>query len=50
MCYKSKGNYDEALKYYKQSLSIELKALDVNHPDVATSNNNIGMCYKSKGN
>ena len=38
------------MKHCNQSLSSRLKELGENLPDVATSYNNIGMCYDSKGN
>ena len=38
-----------ALEYYIKSLSIELNTFGQNHPDVATSFNNIAFVYKAKG-
>jgi tetratricopeptide (TPR) repeat protein len=43
------GDYDTALKYYQKSLVIYEKVRGTNHPDTATSYNNIGEVYKSKG-
>ncbi|CAF5058489.1 unnamed protein product, partial [Rotaria sp. Silwood1] len=36
------GNYSKALEFYDKSLKIGEKALPPNHPDLATSYNNIG--------
>ena len=47
---KSQGKYNEALKYYKQSLKIRKKSLPKYHPDIANSYNNIGFSYYSQGN
>lgn len=33
---------DKALHYYYKCLNIRLATLSHNHPDIATSNNNIG--------
>ena len=35
--YDEQGKYDEALAMYKKSLSIRLKKLGDDHPDVATA-------------
>ena len=40
---------DEALRYYKKSVTIKLNTLGENHPDVADSYNNIGNVYRGKG-
>ena len=40
---------DEALRYYKKSVTIKLNTLGENHPDVAASYNNIGIVYRDKG-
>ena len=37
------GLYDKALEHYQKSLAIFLKKLGPEHPDVATSYNNIGL-------
>ncbi|CAF0714934.1 unnamed protein product [Adineta steineri] len=42
---KNQGDYDEAIKYYKQGLGIYEKTLPANHPYVAASYNNIGGVY-----
>ncbi len=34
-----------ALQYYKKCLNIEEKKLVVDHPDIATTYNNIGLVY-----
>ncbi|MCB4773630.1 MAG: tetratricopeptide repeat protein, partial [Sulfurovum sp.] len=47
--WKSKGEYDEAMKYHEKALKIKLATLGENHPFTATSYNNIGSAWKSKG-
>jgi tetratricopeptide (TPR) repeat protein len=43
--YESQGNYVEAVSFYKRALTILEKALGPEHPDVATSLNNLaGLC------
>ena len=39
------GEYSKALSYYEQALEILQKTLPANHPDLATSYNNIGLVY-----
>ena len=46
--YDNKGEYDKALEYYQKDLAISLKQLGPDHPDVATSYNNIAFLYKTK--
>ena len=46
--YSTKGKASEALKYYKQSLGIQLKLND--KEGSATSYNNIGAIYNKQGN
>jgi tetratricopeptide (TPR) repeat protein len=48
--YRTKGNYDRAISYYKKSLEINIKKLGLKHPNVALSYNNLGLAYNSKGN
>ena len=43
------GQYEKALSFYQKCLNIELKTLGDEHPDVATSYNNIGSIWDSKG-
>jgi tetratricopeptide (TPR) repeat protein len=43
------AEYDKALVFYHQCLDIRLKTLDAEHPSVATSYNDIGSVWKSKG-
>ena len=43
-----KGEYDKALEHYQKALAIELKQLGPEHPDVATSYNNIGLVHLTK--
>ena len=46
----SKGiTYDEALAYYQKALTIRIKVLGEEHPDVATSYNNIGLVLGAQG-
>ena len=49
ICEKRFSNYDKALEYYVRCLDIKLKTLGAEHPDVATSYNNIGSTSDSKG-
>ncbi|MEW7280582.1 CHAT domain-containing tetratricopeptide repeat protein [Aquimarina sp. 2201CG1-2-11] len=46
--YKQFGAFDNALKYYMESLAIKEKVLDQNHPLIANVYNNIGNTYKDK--
>jgi len=46
--FSTQGNRTEALKYYKQSLNIQLKLND--KEGAATSYNNIGAIYNRQGN
>ncbi|CAF4303304.1 unnamed protein product, partial [Rotaria sordida] len=43
------GEYSKALSSYEQSLEICKVALPPNHPDLATSYNNIGLVYNNMG-
>ena len=43
------GEYEKALASYERSLEIKKIALPPNHPDLATSYNNIGLVYHSMG-
>ncbi|CAF1532224.1 unnamed protein product [Rotaria sordida] len=47
--YRSMGEYSKALSSYERSLEIRKIALPPNHPDLATSYNNIGMVYNKMG-
>ena len=47
--YNSMGDYDKALEYYQNALKIREEKLGLEHPDTATSYNNIGLIYKKKG-
>ena len=40
------GNNEKALEYYEKALAIDKKTHGEEHPDVATSLNNIGLVYK----
>jgi CHAT domain-containing protein/Tfp pilus assembly protein PilF len=44
------GKYNEAEPLLKRSLDILQKALGANHPDVATSLNNLAQLYSDQGN
>ena len=39
----------QALEFYQKALKIWLQVLGENHPDVATSYNNIGFVYNNLG-
>jgi len=41
--------YDKAIEYYDKSLSIRKKSLPDNHPDFATSYDNLSSVYYNKG-
>ncbi|MBR2475855.1 MAG: tetratricopeptide repeat protein, partial [Bacteroidaceae bacterium] len=41
--------YDRALKLYSEALDIQEKVLGKEHPDTATSYNNIGVVYDNQG-
>ena len=43
------GNYPKALEYYQKALEIQEKVLGLEHPDTASSYNNIGAVYRSMG-
>ena len=47
--YSDKGDYDQAMKYQQKALTIILKTLGPDHPDVACSSNNLGYIYCTKG-
>ena len=47
--YNDRGEYSKALSSYQRSLEIMKVALPPNHPDLATSYNNIGNVYKDMG-
>lgn len=44
-----RGEYDEALPLYEQTLRIQEKALGLDHPDVATTLNNMGNLFYDQG-
>ena len=54
-CWKHSGVYSDkedlynALEYYRLSLSILLHILGENHPELATSYDNIAKVYNEKG-
>ena len=43
------GNYDRAVTVAKKSLEVAEKALGPDHPDVATSLNNLAELYRAQG-
>ena len=47
--YDSQGKYEEALDYYNKALTIRINKLGEDHPDVATTYNNIANVYDSQG-
>ncbi len=47
--YDDQGRYVEAEPLYQRSLAISEKALGPEHPDVATSLNNLAELYRDQG-
>jgi tetratricopeptide (TPR) repeat protein len=47
--YKGQGAYEQALPWYEQCLSATRERLGEEHPDVATSLNNLASLYNSQG-
>ncbi len=47
--YESQGRYEEAEPLYLQALELCKRLLGDNHPDVATSLNNLALLYESQG-
>ena len=47
--YKNLRKYEDALKYYNQSLEMKKQTLPSNHPSIAQTLNNIGFLYKDQG-
>ncbi|MDL2321416.1 tetratricopeptide repeat protein [Desulfosarcina sp. OttesenSCG-928-B08] len=43
------GNYDKALEGFQKALAIREKVLRPDHPDTATSYNNVAMMYEKMG-
>jgi len=43
------ADYSQALKYHEKALAIREKVLGKEHPDTATTNNEIAVVYYSKG-
>jgi tetratricopeptide (TPR) repeat protein len=46
---KQHGDYNKALEFFERCLGMRLKSLGPDHPDVATSYNNIGLVWDNKG-
>ena len=40
--YKNQGKHDKAIEFYEKALSIKIKVLGEEHPDVAISYSNLG--------
>jgi tetratricopeptide (TPR) repeat protein len=49
LVHEKKGDYDKAIEYYKKSLSVKLKTLREDHPDIARSYADLGLKFLSKG-
>jgi tetratricopeptide (TPR) repeat protein len=49
MLYRAQGRYDEAEPRFKRALAISEKTLGLDHPDVATSLNNLAVFYEHQG-
>jgi tetratricopeptide (TPR) repeat protein len=47
--YYDQGRYGDAEPLYKRSLAIREKALGRDHPDVASSLNNLAALYRNQG-
>ncbi|WP_335073151.1 tetratricopeptide repeat protein [Nostoc sp.] len=47
--YNGQGLYNQALPWYEQCLEVTKKRLGEEHPDVATSLNNLALLYNSQG-
>ena len=47
--YNGQGLYNQALPWYKQCLEVTKKRLGEEHPDVATSLNNLALLYDFQG-
>jgi tetratricopeptide (TPR) repeat protein len=45
----NQANYNSARALYERALAIRKKALDSEHPDTATSINNLALLYKTQG-
>ena len=49
LLYVSQGRYTEAEPLFIQALDMRKKLLGAEHPDVASSLNNLALLYKSQG-
>jgi tetratricopeptide (TPR) repeat protein len=49
LLYYFQGKYKEAEPLYQQALALRQKLLGDDHPDVATSLNNLALLYYSQG-
>ena len=43
------AQHDKAIEYFNKALAIDVKVFDNEHPNVATSYNNIGSVWRAKG-
>ena len=48
LAYRSKGDYDRAINYYRKALKFDLKQLGPDHLNVATRYNNLGVAFSRK--
>ena len=49
MYYSNIGDYEQAEKYYLEALEIQKRVLGINHPNYASSLNDLGVYYSSIG-
>lgn len=49
MAYNRIGDYSNALSFYERAFKLRKKIFHSNHPELAHSNNNLGLLYKQKG-
>ena len=49
MAWHAKGEYGKAIEYYEKALKSDLKTFGEDHPNVATSWNNLGVAWQAKG-
>ena len=49
LAYIGREDYDKAMEYHLKALEIRETMLGMEHPDTATSYNNIGLVYHNQG-
>ncbi len=49
MAYANNSAHDEALRWYRKALAIQMKTLGTEHPDTARTMHGIGVLYLNKG-